>query len=686
MSPRSSHFESPEPAGAHRPDLADAAATPDGTSRADAHAPRAPRRRAFEEIVAAAVDRRTFLLATMSGACAALLPGGALAQATTKPRSAPLIGFQSVVVSSRDVVCVPPGYVAQTLYRWGDPINGAEPKFAPDASNSAADQLRQAGMGHDGMEYFAISGVDPNERGVLAINHEYNDQILLFADGLAPLPPSKMPTEKVRKSQHSLGVSIVEVARQADGTWRVVESPRARRVTARTPMRISGPAAAKIGTRVDGTLSNCAAGRTPWGTYLTCEENFHAVFGSTKADLPLTDHQQRYGFTALGYTYTIGGRAFSAHRWHEVDARFDLASPDNDGDRFGYVVEIDPLDPNQTPVKRTALGRFKHENAALTLSRDGRVVVYMGDDERNEYIYKFVSRERYSPGNATASGEAAEDPGRLLDDGTLYAARFDDDGSGRWLALVPGQNGIPTKQAAADAAGFDLADVAVRTREAADLAGATPMDRPEWLAVHPDTREVFVTLTNNSSRGSMVPVDPANPRARNLFGHIVRWREDGDDPAATSFRWRVFVLAGNPESANPDHRGNVHGDAFGCPDGLSFDSSGILWIQTDVSTSVLGAGDFAALGNNMMLAADPTSGEVRRFLTGPRGCEITGLAMTPDRRTMFINVQHPGEPPDDISEPTDPKKYSAWPDGPDGGRPRSATVAIRREDGGVIGS
>ncbi|MGE3164432.1 MAG: PhoX family phosphatase [Planctomycetota bacterium] len=651
----------------------------DPSSDPSAAAPRTAQR-SFTDIVQAALDRRTFLLATMSGACAALLPIGARGQTTSAPAGkAPLFRFASVVASMEDAVCVPPGYVAQTLYRWGDPVNGTEPQFVHDASNSAADQAQQAGMGHDGMEYFAIPGVDPNQRGMLAINHEYNDQTLLFADGIRPYPPEKMPLEKVRKSQYSLGVSLVEVARQADGSWQVVPSPRARRVTACTAMRISGPATAKIGTRVQGTLSNCAAGRTPWGTYLTCEENFHAVFGTSLADWVPTEHQRRYTFSRLGYAYRIDGQPVSAHRWHEVDERFDLAHPDNDADRFGYVVEIDPLDPTSEPVKRTALGRIKHENAELTLSRDGRVVVYTADDEQNEYIYKFVSAGRYEVGKT-------EDPGRLLDEGTLYVAKFEDDGTGRWVALVPGRNGIPAKQNAEDRVGFDAADVAVRTREAADLARATPMDRPEWIAVHPETKEVFVTLTNNSSRGVARPVDAANPRARNLFGHIVRWREDGDDPAAETFRWRVFVLAGNPASANPDHRGDVRGDAFGCPDGLRFDPTGILWIQTDMSTSVLGKGDFANLGNNMMLAADPTDGEVRRFLTGPRGCEITGMTMTPDRRTLFINVQHPGEPADDTSDPTDPKKCSAWPDGPVGGRPRSATVAIRRLDGGVIGS
>jgi secreted PhoX family phosphatase len=270
-----------------------------------------------------------------------------------------------------------------------------------------------------------------------------------------------------------------------------------------------------------------------------------------------------------------------------------------------------------------------------------------------------------------------------LDEGTLYVAKFDADGSGRWIPLVPGQNGIPAKRSPEDAEGFDAADICIRTREAATAAGATPMDRPEWVAAHPHTREVFVSLTNNKKRES---ADAANPRVQNVMGHIVRWIESENDPTAEKFTWKIFLLAGNPQHAEATMHGNVAGDTFGCPDGLKFDASGILWIQTDMSSSVMGKPGFEELGNNMMLAADPDSGQVRRFLTGPVGCEITGMTLTPDRKTMFINIQHPGEPSDEISDPRTPMKYSQWPDGPDGIRPRAATVAIRRRDGGIIGS
>ncbi len=640
--------------------------------------------RPFSELVQESLDRRSFVQATMSTACAALLtrtmaqgkePRG---NATVQPTQ--LFGFENVPASQSDSVVVPKGYIAEVLYRWGDPVDGVQPSFRSDASNSAEDQAMQAGMGHDGMEYFAIPGIDPNERGLVAVNHEYTDQVLLFQDGIQPYPPSRFPLEKVRKSQNAHGVSIIEIARQKDGSWKVVASPRSRRITANTPMLISGPAVARLGNKVAGTVNNCAAGRTPWGTYLTCEENFHGVFGSTRPEFELTEHMKRYRFAKTGYTYLIDNKPIPAFRWHEHDARFDLSHPDNDSDRFGYVVEIDPQDPQSTPIKRTALGRIKHENAAVTLAADGRVVVYMGDDERNEYIYKFVSKGAYRP------EMDRKEAGKILDEGTLYVAKFSSGGRGQWLALTPGSNGIPKKSNPSDPNGFDEADIAIRTREAADLAGATPMDRPEWIAIHPETKEVYASLTNNSTRGTEKAVDEANPRPKNLFGHIVRWVENNNDPASENFQWRVFVMAGNPAHPNPTQHGNVAGDAFGCPDGLRFDSSGILWIQTDMSSSYMGNADFAELGNNMMLAADPSTGEVRRFLTGPRGCEITGNAMTPDRKTLFVNIQHPGEPANDTSDATDPNRYSQWPDGPRGGRPRAATIAIRKLDGGVIGS
>lgn len=636
-----------------------------------------------QDIADHSVNRRSFVQVLSGLACATawvMHPESNNLSSKEADKMNALFGFQGVPVSMQDQVVVADGYVAEVLYRWGDPVDGVGPQFLPDASNSADDQERQAGMGHDGMEYFALPEVDPNQEGLLAINHEYTDQILLFPDGLGSDPAKPMSQERVRKSIASHGVSIIQVRKQSNGSWAVVPSPLARRITADTPMRISGPATTRIGTSVRGTVNNCAAGRTPWGTYLTCEENFQGVFGTNDETFKPDENQEVYGLSTTGYYYKMDDRKIPAYRWWDHYPRFDLSYSDNDSERFGYVVEIDPQRPEALPVKRTALGRFRHENAELTIAPDGRVVVYMGDDEVNQFVYKFVSKNAWVPTPDNKTENAL--PGDLLDEGTLYVARFDGDGTGRWLELIPGKNGIPTKSSSSDLVGFDEADICVRTRVAARIAGATPMDRAEWIAVDPTSKEVYVSLTNNRSR---TQTDAANPRAKNIYGHIVRWRELNDDSTCVEFQWNVFALAGNPAHEKAEYRGNSQGDFFACPDGLKFDRSGILWIQTDMSSSVMGSPGYQELGNNMMLAANPQTGEVRRFLTGPVGCEITGMAMTPDRRTMFINIQHPGEPADEVSDPAAPLKYSSWPDGQDGGRPRSATIAIRKLDGGVIG-
>ena len=539
------------------------------------------------------------------------------------------LGFEAIPISTQDKIAVPPGYRAEVLYAWGDAtgVAGSAPAFRWDGSNSAADQALQAGMHHDGIEFFPLEG----NRALLAMNHEYTDDGLLHADGMRT-----WTVEKVRKSQAAHGVSVIEIEQSAGG-WRVVRpSAYARRITADTQISISGPAAgsALLGSRQTlGTINNCAAGRTPWGTYLTCEENFNNYFVHSGT---ITPEQRRYGISARGAGY----------RWHEFDPRFDAAASPEEPNRFGWVVEIDPYDPQAQPVKRTALGRIKHEGAMVTLAKDGRVVVYMGDDERFEYIYKFVSARPFD-------GKSRD----LLDHGTLQVARFNADGAGQWLPLGNDERSL------------------VYTRLAADAAGATKMDRPEWIAVHPQTRDVYVSLTNNDRRGAdgQPGVDGPNPRAANVYGHIVRWSEAGGDAAAATFRWSVFALAGEEKG-------------FGSPDGLWFDPGGTLWIQTDVSTSALNRGPYAKLGNNQMLAADVASGEIRRFLTGPSGCEITGVTMAPDRKSLFINIQHPGEPASERSDPAAPRAVSNWPDFRPDGRPRSATIVIRREDGGLVGS
>jgi hypothetical protein len=548
---------------------------------------------------------------------------------------------------------------------WGEPVGvpGNMPAFKPDGSNSAADQEVQIGMHHDGMHYFPLDG---SRRGLLVMNHEYTDDGLLHTDGT-----KTWSAEKVRKSIAAHGVSVFEIEAKGD-EWAIVRPSRyARRITAGTLLTISGPAAGHAmmktaadpdGTRVLGTLNNCASGPTPWGTYLTCEENWVFYFnGPDKPDA----HQARWGLRK-------GGRAY---RWHEYEERFDATKHPNEFNRFGWVVEIDPMDPTMMPIKRTALGRAAREGATVAQTKGGRAVVYMGEDAQFEYIYKFVTRDAIKPGGFAANRE-------LLDHGTLYVARFDAGGTGRWIPLVHGQGPL-----VADNGFADQGDVVIKARQASDLLGATKMDRPEWIAVDPKSGEVYCTLTNNSRRGAdkQPAADAANPRARNTMGHIIKWQEDGDFDA-TTFTWRHFVLAGDPRNERAEAKGNIKGDVFGSPDGLWFDSRGTLWIQTDAHATNMYKGEYANLGSNMMLAADVRSGEIRRFLVGPPNCEITGITATPDLRTLFINIQHPGESPTDRSDPADPSKYSSWPSGTPGARPRSATVVIRRKDGGVIGT
>jgi secreted PhoX family phosphatase len=613
--------------------------------------------------------RRTLLRGGLGAAVGGLLAPLAGCALPGPTGDGPLLGFRSIPAGTADEIVVPEGYTAQVIAPWGDPVGlaGEGHAFRFDAGNTAAQQAAQLGMHHDGIHFFRHPRTPERATaGLLVMNHEYADDGLLHTDGM-----KTWSAEKVRKAQAAHGVSVIEVE-QRGSRWEVVAPSRwARRITASTPMTVGGPAAGHrllqtaadpSGRRILGTLNNCGSGITPWGTYLTCEENFIFYFKGPEQPDP---HQARWGLRRgdpVGY------------RWHEHDERFDAGRHPNEINRFGWIVEIDPSDPDSTPIKRTALGRAAHEGATVAVTKDGRAVVYMGEDARFEYIYKFVSRDPIRPGGARANAT-------LLDHGTLYVARFDADGTGRWLPLVHGQGPLT------GADGFaDQGEVVVKSRQASDRLGATKMDRPEWIDVD---REgwVYCTLTNNSNRGgaNQPGVDAANPRANNSMGHIIRWKEAGDFDGPT-FRWNHFVLAGDATLERADARGTVKGDAFACPDGLWTDARGVLWIQTDMSTSAMGKGDLRNLGNNAMLAADPRTGEIRRFLVGPVGCEVTGATASPDGRTMFINIQHPGESPSERSDPANPRRFSNWPDKRPDGRPRSATVVIRRQDGGLIGT
>jgi secreted PhoX family phosphatase len=434
-------------------------------------------------------------------------------------------------------------------------------------------------------------------------------------------------------------------------------------------MDIRGPAAGHLlmqttadprGKTVLGTLGNCASSMTPWGTYLSGEENWSYYFSA--GDKP-NAHNKRWGMKPKSY-----------YQWEQFDERFDVNLHPNEPNRFGWIVEFDPFDKNSTPVKRTALGRGAHEGAWASETGEGHAVVYSGEDARFEYLYKFISGDKIAPGGAAANRN-------LLDHGTLYVAKFEADGTGRWLPMVQGASPLTTSNGFAN-----QGDVLIKTRQASDLLGATKMDRPEWLAIDKTNGWVYCSLTNNSSRGAekQPGVDAANPRANNTMGQIIRWKDENAF-AGERFEWNHLLLAGDPENQRDEAKGNIHGDIFGCPDGLAMGPGGLLWIETDVHSSQLNQGEFKRIGNNQLLVCDPQTGEVKRFLTGPNMCEITGLSFTPDGTTLFINIQHPGESPSDIGDPKYPNQYSSWPDHVDDNRPRSATVAIRKKDGDVVG-
>lgn len=636
----------------------------------------------LSEVVA---NRRNILKGSLGLALGGFLGGSlsacALGDKKTSPltplsTSAPTIGFSSVAVQTEkdfDRVVVADGYSARAFFSWGDEVVAGAAPWKADASNSWQEQQLQAGQNHDGMAYFPFADA-PNDHGLLVVNHEYTNPTL-HPNGPTETRDAQgmihRPEDEVLKEQAAHGVSVIEIKRDAQGQWqRVKNSKHNRRLTANTPMALSGPVAGSdhvktaqdpTGTRVLGTLNNCSMGKTPWGTYLICEENWNNYFVNRNT----MDWQQRVSHKRYGIS---NGANSSKYYWESVDPRFDATPTDkqyfkgfvNEPNRFGWVVEFDPFNPQSLPKKRTALGRYARECATVLVGENGEVAIYSGDDTRGEYIYKFVAQQRFDKTNPTAKPD-------LLDEGILYVAQFHADGSGNWLPLIWGERVLTPRN------GFmNQADVLINARAAADILGATPMDRPEWVAVDPHSRELYVTLTNNIERGIKLdqPVDGANPRKENHHGQILRWAEKDSNPAATEFKWEIFLLAGNHSAASvPQNlQGNIRGDAFSCPDGLWFDADGRLWIETDFDDDV---DVYHAMGCNQLLCANPVTRAVKRFLVGPRGCEITGLTGTPDGKSLWLNIQHPG-----ISYPASDGKT----------RPRSTTVLVTKNDGGVIGT
>ena len=548
---------------------------------------------------------------------------------TPTPAPAPsyAIAFAPVAANQNDTVTVPAGYSVEVLLKAGDSVEAGTPYSG--SFPSPADAEKWAGGNHDGMEYFSLSGTDANVGGLLAINHELPDYNILFSGSYNAATAT---ADQKALALSGVGISVVEVAKGSDGKWAVKAGSKFnKRYSGNSNYRAGGPAAGQLSGTIKGMLNNCSSGRTPWGTYLTCEES--------------------------------------------TDNYLDPSQPEQN---YGWVVEIDPYQELAEPTKRTAMGRFDHENVAHMTDSNNRVAFYMGDDGTPGCIYKFVPNRAFNASNRAANTD-------LLDYGTLYVARFNADGTGEWRALVHQQNGLvpgavdpgnvsqsTTPPTPVTVNFSSQADVLINTKAAARVAGGTVMDRPEWLTVAPDNSAIYCTLTNNSGRQV---TDAANPRTRNLHGHIIKFKEKDNSPLAATFTWEIFLLAGDPKlsAGGANLVGDIKGDTFSSPDGIRIDPQGRLWVQTDHSvpgnSGLTGTTIDQAFGHNAMFYVDQTSKQSKRFLVGPVGCEITGIAYTPDLKTFFVNIQHP---------------TGNWPVA--GQQPRSSTIVITRTDGQPVGN
>jgi secreted PhoX family phosphatase len=663
----------------------------------------------FGRLLSQRLTRRRVLSAGATLAPLAIAGGGLLGACTTTRSESPL-SFRPIQGSLADAVLLPPGYRYDLLLRWGDSLSSSVADLDTSRltagvlleAGAAQRQQRQFGANCDAIHFFPLDA--RGERGILCVNNEYTQDELLFPQhpgmtgalrGASRDYVSKHP-QVVDVAKAAQGVSVVEIAR-VDGRWQMVKDSRFnRRITAETPMDIGGPArgtalmrtpADPDGVRALGTFGNCAGGETPWGTYLTAEENIQDYFANldqlkarSDVDPHIVESHRRWRMWKVNSLYA----------WEVVDARFDLPRTPTEPFRFGWIVEIDPRDPTRAPVKRTALGRFAHEGASPFIAHNGRVAVYMGDDDKFEYIYKFVSDGRFDPKNPAANRD-------LLDRGTLHVARLDASGRGEWLPLVFDPRG-PLNAAA----GFrDQGEVLIKARAASSLLGATPMDRTEDVEANPVTGRIYVACTRNEQRSATARrmtyagreidagTDPANPRGPNPFGHIVEIREAGDDHTAREFSWEVFLLAGDPSGGrlvtdltrvkqdSAYYAGYANADELspvGSPDNIGFDRAGNLWMVTD-GNQPRGAND----GCWVCPTEGPQRGRLQQFMSGPVGAEICGCQFTPDSETLFLSIQHPGEG-GTVAEPR-----SHWPDGP-GTQPRSSVIAITRAGGGTIGS
>lgn len=717
----------------------------------------------FEDVLAARLSRRNLLRRGVGTAASAMLGGLTLTACGGDDDPAPvqptgpaetLLGFTAVAKSLEDRMTVPAGYTASVLIALGDPIASGVAAFKNDGTDTGYD--KRSGDCHDGMEYFGLSATGTpdaasNDRALLGMNHEYINPLFLHRNGPTSNPRPAAETD-IETDCH--GVSIVEIAKSG-GRFAVVQnSSFNRRITGTTEIEIAGPVRghplmvtrfSSTGTKTRGTINNCGTGKTPWGTLLTGEENWvgyyyraagDAARRTAKANAALV----RYGSVATAtaasvsrYGWETAGAADQYARWNTSVVGTSIDGSDDyrhEVNGQGYVTEIDPYNPSSVVKKRTALGRMAHESAAFSKPVVGKpLAIYMGDDARNEYIYKFVSAQNWAAADATPSDRLAIGD-KYLDAGKLYVARFNADGTGAWIEL---SITTPAVAAYAGYAFADAGDVAMHSRLAGDAVGATKMDRPEWCGVHPTTGEIYFTLTNNSNRrlgavtGAQLNPDAANPRvytdirgaaasqAGNPNGHIIRVKESAGDPAAVAFTWDIYLFGA--ETGAPGGIINLSGlsadQDFSSPDGLVFaPSTGLCWVQTDdgaytdITNCMMLAGVPGTVGDGGALTLDygsngsvttrlgkkPTPTTLKRFLVGPSGQEITGLCESPDGKVLFLNVQHPGEETA-ASAIGDPSKFqSHWPGnagygaGGASARPRSGTVMVTKDSGGRIGS
>jgi len=636
--------------------------------------------RTMGEIIAARFSRRGFLKGSLavSAIAATVGPLAMIAADGARAAEGSAFKFDELEAGIDDKHHVAPGYDADVLLRWGDPLFADSPEFDP-TKQSAEAQARQFGYNNDYVGYIAIDG--SAEHGLLVVNHEYTNPHLMFPgivsivekDGKKKAEVAPLSKEQVDVEMAAHGGTIVEI-RKVSGKWQVARDGKLnRRITATTEMALSGPVAGHdrvktnadpSGTKVFGTFNNCAGGVTPWGTYVMAEENIHGYFSG---ELP-EGHKEAANYKRLGIPE-------GAYEWGAHYDRFNLAREPNEPNRFGWIVEVDVNDPNSTPRKRTAMGRFKHEGAESIVAKDGRVVFYLGDDERFDYVYKFVTKGIFNANDHAANKD-------LLDEGTLHVAKFAEDGTVDWLPIVFGQGPLTAEN------GFgSQADVLIETRRAADLLGATKMDRPEDIQPNGVNGKVYVMLTNNSKRKAD-QVDAANPRAENAFGHIIEITETDGDFTATKGKWEVLLKCGDPSVADVGATFSTATTAhgwFGMPDNCAVDSAGRLWVATD------GQGPKATGRTDGLWAVD-TEGAARAtsklFFRVPIGAEMCGPLFAPDDQTAFVAVQHPGDGGEDWEGFGRPSYYedpsTRWPDFKPDMPVRPSVVAITRQGGGKI--